>query len=50
MTIRKPSLEALEQMSEEELTKLEELKCKVHEENLKMMTSHVKRWIKKKLK
>ena len=50
MTIRKPSLEALEQMSEEELATLEGFKFKIHEERAKLMRSYAKRWIKKKLK
>ena len=50
VVIRKPSLEALEQMSEEELETLEGFKSKINEERIKLMGSYAKRWVKKKLK
>tara|TARA_B100000287_G_scaffold14257_1_gene14385 strand:- start:6996 stop:7154 length:159 start_codon:yes stop_codon:yes gene_type:complete len=50
VAIRKPSLEALERMSDEELAMLEGFKSKIHEERLKLMASYAKRWVKKKVK
>jgi len=50
VVIRKPSLDALERMSEEELETLEGFKSKINEERIKLMGSYAKRWVKKKLK